>query len=186
MAFAVHAQALAGELRAEGRTAEARALCERALATLRTAPIGSGLFNEYSSAQFELLRGSTFTDENRPKEAEQAYLEGEKRLSAIEQRIADARSASADPELASQVEAQLRMVRAKRGDALLSLAVNANVRMGDKARALEYFERAYALARLAWPIVIDDDPSISIEQSTAVTSASPTWPGRWAPISTTA
>ncbi|MSR62267.1 MAG: hypothetical protein EXS08_07470 [Planctomycetes bacterium] len=141
----LHAQALASELRAEGRTAEARALCERALATLRTAPIGSGLFNEYSSAQFELLRGSTFTDENRPQEAEQAYLEGEKRLSAIEQRIADMRSASAEPEAASQIEGQLRMVRAKRGDALLSLAVNANVRMGDKARALEYFERAYAL-----------------------------------------
>jgi tetratricopeptide (TPR) repeat protein len=37
------------------------------------------------------------------------------------------------------------MIRELRGDALLSLAVNANVRMGKPARALEYFERAYEL-----------------------------------------
>jgi tetratricopeptide (TPR) repeat protein len=141
----MHALALAGELRAENRTSEARALCERALATLRTAPLGSSFFSEYASARFELLNGSTLMDESRPFDAEQVYLAAERRLQAIETQMVERGKAAADPDVARQYEGQARLIRELRGDALLSLAVNANVRMGKPDRALEYFERAYEL-----------------------------------------
>jgi tetratricopeptide (TPR) repeat protein len=120
-------------------------LCERALSTLRTAPLGSPLWSEYSSARFELLLGSTYMDEARAHEAEQAYEAGERRLAAIEQKLREMRGAEAESEAARGWEAQRRMVAEMRGEALLSLAVNANVRMGDPARALAFFERAYEL-----------------------------------------
>jgi tetratricopeptide (TPR) repeat protein len=138
----MHAHTLAGALRAEGRSREARELCERALSTLRTAPLASGTWSELSSARFELLRGSALMDEDRPREAEQALLEGERRLSAIEKRMEEWRRSALDPDAARQYEAQVRSLR---GEALLSLAVNANVRQGDPAKALEYFERAFEL-----------------------------------------
>jgi len=141
----MHAHTLAGELRGENRTGEARALCERALATLRTVPLGSSFWSELSSARFELLRGSTLMDEGRPGEAEQSYQSAERRLDAIETQMEERASAAADAEVARQVESQVRVIRELRGDALLSLAVNANVRMGKPDLALEYFERAYAL-----------------------------------------
>jgi hypothetical protein len=141
----MHAHALAGHLRAENRTGEARALCERALATLRTSPLGSSFWSELSSARFEILRGSTLMDEGRAPEAEETFLAAERRLAAIETQMEERGAAAADPDLARQYQAQASVVRELRGDALLSLAVNANVRMGKPARALEYFERAYAL-----------------------------------------
>jgi tetratricopeptide (TPR) repeat protein len=138
----MHAYTLAGELRSDGRSAEARELCEHALAVLRTAPLGSSIWSELSSARFENLRGSALMDESRPREAEQAYLESEKRLAAIEVKVNEWIASSKDPEPA---RAYLTQIQNLRGDALLSLAVNANVRFGDPAKALEYFERAYAL-----------------------------------------
>lgn len=141
----MHAHALAGELRAEGRTKEARALCERALKTLSTNPLGSSFWSELSSARFELLRGSTLMDESRADDAEQAYRDAERRLAAIQTQMEERQASVADAELARQIEGQTRIIRELRGDALLSLAVNANVRMGKPERALEYFERAYVL-----------------------------------------
>ena len=141
----MHAHALAGQLRGENRTAEARGLCERALATLSTAPLGSSYWSELSSARFELLRGSTLMDEGRAFDAEQAYRAAEHRLEAIETQMEERGASAADPEVARQFQAQTRVIREMRGDALLSLAVNANVRMGKPERALEYFERAYEL-----------------------------------------
>ena len=139
----MHAHALAGELRSEGRTAEARALCERVLAVLSTAPVGSAVWSELSSARFELLRGSTLMDEDRAREAEQAYQDAERRLAAIETLVEQRRAD--DPASGAQYDGQLRAIRELRGDALLSLAVNANVRMHDPARALGHFERAFEL-----------------------------------------
>lgn len=144
LAPSMHAHTLAGELRAEGRASQARALCERALSVLATAPLGASHWSELSSARLELLRGSTLMDDGRPREAEQAYEAAERRLVAIETLWTE-RRAGADPATAAQYDAQLRAIRDLRGDALLSLAVNANVSLGDPARALEYFERAYAL-----------------------------------------
>jgi tetratricopeptide (TPR) repeat protein len=138
----MHAHTLAGHLRAEDRTAEALAICERALDTLRTAPLGSSTWVELSAARFGILRGSVLMDEGRPKEAETAYLESERRLSAIEDSVQQWIEESNAPEGLRQYHRQIRSLR---GDALLSLAVNANVRMGDPARALEYFERAFEL-----------------------------------------
>ena len=143
LAPSMHVHDLAAELRAEGRTAEARALCERALGVLSTAPLGSSFWSESSSARLELLRASTLMDEAKPAEAEETYEAAERRLQAIEKLVQDRRAT--DPDNAPQYEAQLRGLRDMRGDALLSLAVNANVRMGDPARALAYFERAYEL-----------------------------------------
>ncbi len=153
LAPSMHAHTLAGELRAEGRASEARALCERALAVLATAPLGASHWSELSSARLELLRGSTLMDDGQPREAEQAYEAAERRLLAIETLWTE-RRAGADPATAAQYDGQLRAIRDLRGDALLSLAVNANVRLGDPARALEYFERAYALNQNAFMRVL--------------------------------
>jgi len=149
----MHVERLALELRSEGRAAEARALAERALATMRSAPLGTAaILDEWNASRFEALRGDTFMDENRPREAEQAFLAAVARLETIEQEIESRRGAS-DPEQRRQIEAQLDMLRGRRAGALLSLAVNANVRMGDQARALAYFERAY---------VLDQSPSMEV------------------------
>jgi len=150
----MHVERLALELRSDGRAAEARALAERALATLRSAPLGTlSILDEWNASRFDLLRGDTFMDENRPQEAETAFLGSVERLETIEQEIESRRASAGDPEQRRQVEGQLAMLRARRAGALLSLAVNANVRMGDPARALGYFERAY---------VLDQSPSMEV------------------------
>lgn len=149
----LHAHTLAGELRAEGRSGEALALCERALAVLRRAPLGSQYWSELASARFELLRGSTLMDEANPRAAELSYQEAERRLAAIQASL-EQRRADGGPDAAGLNEAWLRDVRDLRGDALLSLAVNANVRLGEPARALEYFERAYELNQSAFMRVL--------------------------------
>jgi hypothetical protein len=145
IAPSAHARTLASELLTEGRSTEARALCERALEVLRTAPLGSPIWAELSSARLELMRGSAFMDEGRPQDAEQAFEQGERRLASIGLKLAELRDASADVEMARVYEGQIATVRTMRGDALLSMAVNANVRMKDSARALGFFERAYDL-----------------------------------------
>jgi hypothetical protein len=152
LAPSLHAHTLAGELRAEGRTREARELCERALSVLATAPLGSPFWSEYSSARLEMLRGSTLMDDGRAAEAERAYESAVQRLLAIESQAKE--RAAADGASSAAYEGQLRAARELRGDALLSLAVNANVRMGDPARALGYFERAYELNQNAFMRVL--------------------------------
>ncbi|HEX6885198.1 MAG TPA: HEAT repeat domain-containing protein, partial [Planctomycetota bacterium] len=143
LAPSLHVHTLAGQLRGEDRPAEALELTARALETLRTAPLGSSPFwNELSSARLELLRGSVLMDESRPQEAEETYLAGEARLAALEAQVREWAQAAGDAE---GLQAYLTQVRGQRGEALLALAVNANVRMGDPERALGYFERAYEL-----------------------------------------
>jgi tetratricopeptide (TPR) repeat protein len=142
LATSMHAHTLAGHLRAEDRTAEALALCERALETLRTAPLGSSNWSELSAARFGILRGSILMDQDRPKDAETAYLESERRLAAIEASLEQWIGEAGSPEGLRQYQNQIQDLR---GDALLSLAVNANVRLRDPARALEFFERAFEL-----------------------------------------
>ncbi|MEQ1893163.1 MAG: hypothetical protein ABL998_11510, partial [Planctomycetota bacterium] len=154
LSVSTHIEDLALELRSEGRAAEARALVDEALAALRNAPLGSfAILDEWNLASLEILRGDTFMDENRPKEAEQAFLAAVGRLEKIEQEIESRRAGADDPEAERQIEGQLALVRARRAGALLSLAVNANVRAGDPVRALGYFERAY---------VLDQSPSMEV------------------------
>jgi tetratricopeptide (TPR) repeat protein len=84
-------------------------------------------------------------DESRAFDAEQAYRDAERRLAAIQTQMEERQASVTEAELARQIEGQTRIIREMRGDALLSLAVNANVRMGKPERALEFFERAYEL-----------------------------------------
>ena len=132
---------LAESLRAVGRTEEGRALGRRYLADL-----GGGLAggNEVGAAwlgaEAEILIGSTFMDERRPQDAEDAFLASVRRLEALENQIESVRAQ--DPGWA---ESALAATRTRRSNAYLSLAVNANVRMGDTERALAYFEQAFEL-----------------------------------------
>ncbi|MEW6073074.1 MAG: hypothetical protein AB1726_10860 [Planctomycetota bacterium] len=142
---------LAGELRASGRAAEARDLSARALAGLRDAPAPSAAWTEWVSARLESAIGASYMDEDRPADAERSYLSAEERLAALENTLlgarAEAQGGRGAPGRAAGVESQLERTRTLRADVLLSLAVNANVRLGDPEKALGYFERAFALDR---------------------------------------
>lgn len=149
----LHALAFANELRDEGRAGEAREVAERALADLRggagadtsrrSMSTTNSVWNEWASAQLELLVGSAFMSEERASDAERAFLGAVRRLEALENTRAESRAGARARE--AETDSSLRQVRTTRASALLSLAVNANVRMGDPARALGYFERAYEL-----------------------------------------
>jgi tetratricopeptide (TPR) repeat protein len=86
-------------------------------------------------AEIEAATGASFTDDEEPRAAETELLKAVDRLQALEDllRERDAPQRAIDA------------VRNQRANALVSLAVNANVRMGDPARALVHFEAAWAL-----------------------------------------
>ena len=127
---------LAATLREEGRLREARALLESFLEDMET----GSLLQRYvwaiqSAARAETNLGSCFCDEDKPEEAERFFLRAVERLEDLENFYA---SREFSP-------ATYRNVTSMRAGALISLAVNANVRLGDPERALGYFERAYEL-----------------------------------------
>jgi len=74
-----------------------------------------------------LAIGTSLTDEGEPQQAEQMLLRALERAEAIER----GRSGGG--------------LRALRANILISLAVNANVKLGDPDKALGYFERAFEL-----------------------------------------
>lgn len=122
-------------LRDNGRSGAARKLAERAVADIGAL---RGALDDY---QFELALsraesalGGVLMDQDAPQGAEQTLTKSLDRLRALEQRLeADGRSAGRD------------LVRSATAGVLVSLAINANVKAQDPARAVEYFERAYAL-----------------------------------------
>lgn len=128
---------LAEDLREDGRSAEARELATALLAVIESdeldAKTGMGLNLAIES---QLVIGGSLTDEGRGKEAEEHLLRAVERLEGLENLIIE-RGAS---------EADAARIRVRRAGALVSLAVNANVKLGEVDRALEYFERAHALA----------------------------------------
>ena len=140
---------LAGELRADGRAEQARELSVRMLADLRDLQGVSTTWSEWVSARLEMSIGSSFMDQDRPEEAEREYLKAEARLAALENTLekglAEAVGADDDPSRRAALQSQIERTRALRAGNLLSLAVNANVRMGDAPKALEFFERAFEL-----------------------------------------
>lgn len=137
---------LAVELRTDGRAREARLLSERMLDAVRGGLAGaSSISTEILSARIELSISSSYTDESRPQEAEREALAAVKRLEAFENTIETRIAEERDPGTRLRLERSLRQVQRMRSSALLSLAVNANVRLGDQPRALRYFEEAYAL-----------------------------------------
>lgn len=144
------ARRLAEDLREEGRPAEGRALAARMLAALASAHQGArGIAVEQLAAQLELAIASAFMDEREPARAEESALSSVGRLEALENTLAQWRKSPVEGAQGetdrAQIDAWTRQVRALRASALLSLAVNANVRMGDRERALGYFERAWEI-----------------------------------------
>jgi tetratricopeptide (TPR) repeat protein len=83
----------------------------------------------------DLVIGSCYTDEDEPLLAEEALLGAVERLDGVLSRL-ESRGVS---------PGALAPFQALQSNALVSLAVNANVRLGQPDRALEYYERAYAL-----------------------------------------
>ena len=79
--------------------------------------------------------GANLSDADEPLKAERALLKGVERLQGIVDRLIEV---GAGAETLQPYEELL-------AGAWVSLAVNANVRLGQPERALEFYERAYAL-----------------------------------------
>ena len=128
---------LAEDLREDGRSAEARALATALLESLEAQELdvktGMGL---NLAIEAQLVIGGSLTDEGAGELAEEQLLRAVERLEGLENLLVER---GAD-------ELSTRRVRIRRAGALVSLAVNANVKLGEVDRALEYFERAHALA----------------------------------------
>jgi tetratricopeptide (TPR) repeat protein len=136
---------LAARLRGDGRPAESGALCRRALDELERWQIFADQFWYTAlTARLSVALGSSLSDENRPDEAERELERAHARLEELERTLRDRRRQEAGDD-ARGLEAFLEQLGRLRAGALVALAVNANVRRGEPARALEYFERAYAL-----------------------------------------
>ncbi len=127
---------VARDLRNEGRTVEARRLATDMREDLEKEGSHHAFFWGLElQAEIEIAIGSSWTDEGEPRRAEEELLAAVARLEEIEKRLEEN---GAGP-------AQLKNVRSLRSSALVSLAVNANVKLGDPERALGYYERAYEL-----------------------------------------
>ncbi len=124
---------LARALREEGRAEESRALAEAVKSDLeRTGDLKRYLLFE---AEIEMAIGSTWIDVGDPTRAEVELVRAVERLEGIEAALKERGATSGD----------LAAIRGLRSTALVSLAVNANVKMEDKHKALAYFERAFEL-----------------------------------------
>jgi tetratricopeptide (TPR) repeat protein len=129
-------------LMSDGRLAQAEALARRLLEDLGTRLPGvSDVESEHFLAGAERQLGSVLSQANRPTEAEAQYQSAVRRLEALENSLAGAPEA-------------LQVLRRERADVLVSLAVNSNVRLGDPARALGFFEQAYALDQRDFMLVL--------------------------------
>jgi len=136
---------LAGTLREEGRLQEARLLLVSFLEDMEA----GDLLQTYawaiqSAARAETNLGSCLCDEDEPEEAERYFLRAVERLEDLENHFA---SRGISP-------GAYRDVTSMRAGALISLAVNANVRLKDTERALAYFERAYELRKDSFSTVL--------------------------------
>ncbi len=122
-------------LRENGRAARARALAEQVVEDIQAlrGVLDDGQF-ELTLSRAESTLGGVLMDQDEPVAAEEALTRALERLRALDQRLESNGS--------EQGRATLRGARAS---VLVSLAVNANVKRRDPARAVEYFERAYEL-----------------------------------------
>jgi tetratricopeptide (TPR) repeat protein len=128
---------LARDLREEGQAARARILALRARDDLDRAGISNAWYfvGVERLVRTDLVIGSCYTDEDEPLLAEETLLGAVERLDGVLSRL-ESRGVSSGA---------MAPFQALQSNALVSLAVNANVRLGQPARALEYYERAYAL-----------------------------------------
>lgn len=128
---------VARDLRNEGRTAESREIAARMREDLERNGISRWWYylGLERLAQVEMAIGSSWIDEGEPARAQVELEKAVERLEGIEDRM----------EEQGATARQLAPVRSIRCSALVSLAVNANVKMDEPERALEYYERAYEL-----------------------------------------
>ena len=126
----------AASLRSGGALAEAKVVLKSFLTDVEE----TKNFTDYVwpielAARAEMQLGSCLCDENLPGEAEQIFLRAVGRLEDLERLFV---SRGVAPESYPTIRNLLSAT-------LISLAVNANVRLRDPERALGYFERAYEL-----------------------------------------
>jgi tetratricopeptide (TPR) repeat protein len=123
-------------LRDEGRSAEARPLLERARVDLDASGFAQRYLGglEYQ-AELEAALGGTWLDDREPRKAELELAKAVDRLAALEDLMKE-RGGS---------PAAIASLRNMRCNALVSLAVNANVELRDTKKAIEWFEKAWAL-----------------------------------------
>jgi len=127
---------LSEELRAEGRTAAARALAQRLIDDLRAAgEVLRAAWGEEVLARAEVALGAAWMDDDEPDRAETLFLGALERLEVLERELSERGVGPAG----------LSSLRLRRADVLISLAVNANVKRRSPEVAVEYFERAYQL-----------------------------------------
>jgi len=128
---------LARDLRNEGRGPESRRVARRLKEDLERTGISNWWY--YQGMQLlvraDLVIGSAYTDEDEPVRAEEALLAAVARLEGIERRLAEAGAGAR----------ALQPYRLLRSNALVSLAVNANVKLGRIQEANDYYEQAYEL-----------------------------------------
>ena len=129
----LYGMSLVRALREEGFPARSRALALEVKADLEA----TGELKRYYliEADIEMAIGSTWIDDDDPSRAEIEITRAVERLETIETALKERGASPRD----------LAVVRGLRSSALVSLAVNANVKMGDPQRALRYFERAFEL-----------------------------------------
>jgi hypothetical protein len=121
-------------LRENGRSASARQLAEQVVRDFEAlrGVLDDGQF-ELTLSRAESALGGVLMDQDEPAAAEQTLTKALERLSALDARLeADGRGGT-------------ETMRSAIAGVLVSLAVNANVKLRDAARAVDYFERAYAL-----------------------------------------
>lgn len=129
---------LARDLSDEGQSGEARALAQR----MRDDIERSGMSQRYVGglellAEIEMAIGSSYTQDGEPQRAEVELSKAVERLEAIESLLRE-RGIGRDG---------LLRVQLLRRSALVSLAVNANVKQKDALKAERYFARAYEIAQ---------------------------------------
>ncbi len=123
-------------LREAGRGPAAREILSRARADLDASGAAQRwLWGIEYVAEIEAATGASFTDDEEPARAEIELLRAVDRLQALEDLLRERGAPTR----------ALDAVRNQRASALVSLAVNANVRMHEPERALEHFEAAWAI-----------------------------------------
>ena len=128
---------LARDLRNEARGAEAREVARRMKTDLERDGISNWWYylGVERLVRADMVIGSSYTDDDEPQRAEEALKAAVERLEALERRLTENGAGSRD----------LSGFRMLRANALVSLAVNANVKLGRSDEALEYYEQAYEL-----------------------------------------
>ncbi len=130
---------LAAWLREQGRAREALELAQRASRDADDTSIGELWRGSPDGTLFvaraESAVGSAWMDLNEPKQAQEVLLRALDRVELLGRELQERG-------VGPRVETRLR---AEQSSLLVALAVNANVKLKDSARALEYFERAWAL-----------------------------------------